>query len=246
MFITSLEDEIGIVSINRPDSRNALNRSMWQGVTELIGELEAKGARTIIFCGEGEVFGAGADLGELKAIAALDQAETIWGAIAGALEAIAGAKAVTIAAVHGACLGGGCLLATACDFRYASTKASFGIPIARLGIILDDRTIARLARLIGEAMVKELLFTARVLASDEALKIGLVTDVKDMSREALITYCRAKALETNQNSRQSIEAAKASLKRISRGNFENNEAEVCASYVSSEFRHRIKQFFQEN
>lgn len=246
MFISSLDGEIGIVSINRPDARNALNRAMWQALTETISELEGAGARAIVFCGEGDVFGAGADLAELKAITSLAEAEAIWGAIASALEAIAKARAVTIAAVHGACLGGGCLLASACDFRYASTKASFGIPVARLGIILDDRTIARLVRLVGQAKAKEMLFTASVVNSEEALRIGLVSDVKDMTREALVKYCRTRALEITANSRQSIEAAKASLNRINQGNFENNEAEVCRSYVSDEFRARISEFFQEN
>jgi enoyl-CoA hydratase len=129
----------------------------------------------VVWGGE-RVFAAGADISEFGGPT---EARTIGGLFLEALNAVADIPRATIAAVSTFALGGGCELALACDFRLASTKAKFGQPEILLGIIPGGGGTQRLARLVGPARAKDLVFSGRQVGADEALAMGLVDEVVD-------------------------------------------------------------------
>lgn len=171
-----LEGAVGLATIDRPERRNALNAELCD---ELRGRLESNvGLRSIVIAGSGEkAFCAGADLGRRAAdVGGLEHGggDTFRPAFDRLLDAIVAYPAPVIASVNGAALGAGLQLAVVCDLRVATPAATFGIPAARLGILLSAVNVARLATLVGQAMARDLLLTARVLDVNEAEQVGLV------------------------------------------------------------------------
>jgi len=168
---------IGIVKINRPEALNALNATVLEELSDIFGRIDADDSLGIaILTGEGRAFVAGADIAAMKEMSALEgRAFMIKGqAVMQKIETIS--KPV-IAAVNGFALGGGCELAMACDFRFASEKAKFGQPEVNLGIIPGFGGTQRLPRLVGKGMAKMLIFSAEMIGADEAKAIGLVEKV---------------------------------------------------------------------
>ncbi|MEZ4536799.1 MAG: enoyl-CoA hydratase/isomerase family protein [Cyanobacteriota/Melainabacteria group bacterium] len=185
-----LKDDTGLMTIVRPAFKNAISTEMWQAIPELLSILYTKGARSVIIRGSDSCFAAGADLQELKAIDSYQSAFKFWNSIKETLDFVHSFNIPTIALIEGPCLGGGCLLATACDIRLANFESSFAIPIARFGIVLDDETVARLVGLVGPAMAAELLFSGDTCypVVEEALAIGLINrrlPAKDLEPKAL-------------------------------------------------------------
>jgi enoyl-CoA hydratase len=172
------DDTVVTLTLNRPEKLNALN-------AELLGELAAAinalptdaSVRCVIMTGAGEkAFAAGADIAamsEMTPVQAKHFADVGHG-IGRALEQLA---VPVIAAVNGFALGGGCELALACDFIYASDRARLGQPEVNLGVIPGFGGTQRLARRVGEARARELCMTGDTLTADEALRIGLVNAV---------------------------------------------------------------------
>lgn len=151
--------------------------------TALLGELEAAALAlsddppgAVVVTGSDRMFAAGADIGEFGGP---DEAAVVGRAFRGALDAVAAIPRATIAAVSGFALGGGCELALACDLRLCAASARFGQPEVLLGIVPGGGATQRLARLVGPARAKELIFSGRQVAADEAQRIGLVDRVVD-------------------------------------------------------------------
>jgi enoyl-CoA hydratase len=173
-----VRDGIGIVTVQRPQVLNALNR---QAVAELgqafLGLRDDPGVRGVILTGSGEkAFVAGADIGEIHA---LDTQSGREFALAGqrVFSLIEGLGKPVVAAVNGFALGGGCELALACTLRLASPNAKLGQPEVKLGVIPGFGGTQRLPRLIGPAAALDLLLTGRTVSADEALALGLVQRV---------------------------------------------------------------------
>ncbi len=171
---------VGIVTLARPDAHNALGLGGWRRLAALFSEAaDDPTLRAMVVRGSGDrAFGAGADIHEfprlrMSAGAAIDYNE----AIAAALMSVMNVPIPVIAMVHGLAVGGGCELAAACDIRIAAAGAQFGIPIGRLGVTLGYVEAAALARLIGPAELKYLLFSGRLISAGDALRIGLVQRV---------------------------------------------------------------------
>ncbi|WP_405434789.1 enoyl-CoA hydratase/isomerase family protein [Micromonospora sp. NBC_00617] len=165
---------VATVVIHNPARRNAMTAAMWRQLPELLDRLEPDpDVRALVLTGAGDAFCAGADLGDLAEL--LDAGDASI-AVA-AEERLAGFAKPTIAAIRGACVGGGAQLAVACDLRIASDDARFGVPPARLGLVYPAPTTRRLARLVGPSAAKHLLFTAELIDADRALRIGLVDEV---------------------------------------------------------------------
>jgi len=166
---------------------NALSTALLERIGELAQELMLDPARAVVITGGSRLFAAGADISEFAAdpdpaserfaIAAPAQVARVGGAFLDALNAVAGISCPTIASVSGFALGGGCELALACDLRIASTRAVFGQPEILLGIIPGGGGTQRLARLLGPARAKDMIFSGRQVRADEALAIGLVDRV---------------------------------------------------------------------
>jgi enoyl-CoA hydratase len=172
------DDHVAAVTLNRPDKLNALNEELLQELASVVHELSRDATvRCAVLTGAGDkAFAAGADIAamsEMTAVRAKQFAE-MGHAIGHAIET---APFPFVAAVNGFALGGGCELALACDFIYASDKAKLGQPEVNLGVIPGFGGTQRLARRVGEARARELCMTGDMVAADEALRIGLVNAV---------------------------------------------------------------------
>jgi enoyl-CoA hydratase len=169
---------IATITLNRPEKLNAINAELLADLSAAVHELDADpGVRVAILTGAGEkAFAAGADI---AAMSEMPPAEARRFAEAGHAvgAAIEEAHFPVIAAVNGFALGGGCELALACDFIYASDKAKFGQPEVNLAVVPGFGGTQRLARRVGIGRARELCYTGDVVAADEALRIGLVNAV---------------------------------------------------------------------
>ena len=139
---------------------------------------ERRDVSAVVVYGGEKVFAAGADIKEMQTMSYADMVERS-GALQSAFTAVARIPKPTVAAVTGYALGGGCELALACDFRVVGDNAKLGQPEILLGLIPGAGGTQRLARLVGPARAKDLIFTGRFVAADEALRIGLVDEVVD-------------------------------------------------------------------
>ncbi len=173
------EGGIAILCLNRPDQRNALNRSMWAALPDLIERADRDlSISAIVLTGAGGTFAAGADISEFD-IVYRDEASTLdyQDGVERAMVAFETASKPVIAAIEGACVGGGCGLALACDMRIAGANARLGITPAKLGLVYGPRDIRRLVNAVGLSMAKDILFTGRLIDAPDALTIGLVDRV---------------------------------------------------------------------
>src|SRR6185369_7214481 len=160
---------VAIVTINRPDKLNALNIPTRNEILEAFDELEKDtDVRVVVITGAGEkAFIAGADISEFAGMTAVKQRAVMKGRRA--FDAVEDFPKPVIAMINGFCLGGGCELALACDIRVASTKAKFGQPEIKLGIIPGGGGTQRLTRIIGEGKAMELILTGDFISAEEAL-----------------------------------------------------------------------------
>ena len=170
---------VAVVTLNRPARRNAVSLAMWRALRSTFDGLSDDPAvRLVILTGAGGHFCAGADISEFAAVrgdaAAGAAYEEAVDACYGALGALG---KPTVAAVSGYCVGGGCALAMACDFRVADRTARFGIPAARLGVVYTVRECRLLLALVGLTAAKRILFGGEILGVDEAARVGLVDAV---------------------------------------------------------------------
>jgi enoyl-CoA hydratase len=178
-LLTDLKGNVAILRFNRPLSRNPLSLATLNELKDSFSRIMAdSNVEAIIFTGTDDVFASGADIRELTTLepsTALEFSRTGQELF----QTIANAPQRTIAAINGYCMGGALDLALACDIRIASANAIFAHPGARLGIITGWGGTQRLPRLIGKARALEFFATARRLSSQEALEIGLITQIYD-------------------------------------------------------------------
>ena len=173
-----VEEGIATIRLDRPPM-NALNAEIQAALGQACAEVAADPdvAAVIVYGGE-KVFAAGADIKEMADMSYADMAEHS-GLLQDFTRALARIPKPTVAAITGYALGGGCEVALACDFRVAAKKAKLGQPEILLGIIPGAGGTQRLARLVGPAKAKDLVFSGRFVSADEALAIGLVDEVID-------------------------------------------------------------------
>ncbi|HUR76373.1 MAG TPA: enoyl-CoA hydratase-related protein [Acidimicrobiales bacterium] len=167
------EGGVAVVRLDRP-RMNALSTQLLEELLDAAGELTEDPPGAVVIWGGERIFAAGAEISEFDGP---EEASVIGGKFRAALDAVAAIPRATIAAVTGYALGGGCELALACDFRVAADNAKFGQPEILLGIIPGGGGTQRLARLIGPAKAKDLIFTGRQVGAEEALRIGLADRV---------------------------------------------------------------------
>ncbi|MFG3259673.1 enoyl-CoA hydratase/isomerase family protein [Streptomyces sp. NPDC048172] len=174
---TARADGIATVTLHHPAKRNAMTPAMWRRLPRLLEELAADDTvRVLVLTGAEGTFCAGADIGTLRATADGDAAREQQGLAVAAEEALAAFPKPTLAAVRGHCVGGGCQLAVACDLRFASEDALFGITPAKLGIVYAASSTERLVRLVGPATAKYLLFSGELIDAGRALRTGLADE----------------------------------------------------------------------
>lgn len=167
---TSSDGAVAFLTLNRPEARNALSIEMCDAIVDALESIDVlPEVSALVVRGAGSVFCSGADFAAVSGPGGVD----FLPAFERMLEATARHRLPTIAAIHGAALGGGFQLATACDFRIAGSDARVGIPSARLGILVNFENVRRLVLLAGVATAKEVLMTGRMYSGDEAVEARL-------------------------------------------------------------------------
>ena len=193
--VLDLGDHVLQVVINRPEKRNAMNAAFWRECRECFTQIAADGeCRAVVVSGNGKMFTAGIDIfgmdlgnaggGKDVGRKAFHLRDTVL-MLQDAFSAIERCPQPVLAAVHGACIGGGIDMISACDMRYCSEECWFSIKEVDIGLAADVGTLQRLPKILGnEGIVKELAYTARRFEAAEAHKMGLITRV--YTKDALI------------------------------------------------------------
>lgn len=179
-LLYEVRDGVAYVTFNRPQARNALTFAMYERLAEVCGLAdEDRSIRAMLLTGAGDkAFAAGTDISQFRAFDKPQDALDYEARIDRVLGALERCRVPTIAAIQGACTGGGAGIAVCCDLRIAAPNARFGFPVARtLGNCLSSGNYARLSALLGPARVKDMIFRARLVEAPEALAIGLVSEV---------------------------------------------------------------------
>jgi enoyl-CoA hydratase/carnithine racemase len=232
-----------VVTFNRPEARNAMTFAMYEALYEHCAEVdEDEGVRALVLRGAGgKAFVAGTDISQFRAFKssrdALEYEETI-DRIVGRLERV---SKPTIALVDGYAVGGGLAIAAACDLRICTPAAQFGLPIARtLGNCLSMENYARLVALVGPARVKDIVFTARMVGAEEALQIGLATEVVPDAEvdDRVAQLCERLAGHAPITMRVTKEA----LRRLRSAGLPDGEDLVLEAYMSDDFRRAVEAF----
>ena len=179
-FLLDREGQTAILTINREAQRNSMSLEMWEAFPRYMKELDSDASvRVIVLTGSGEkAFASGADISEFDSKRTGRDAATLYHhAVEATMASLEASCKPVIAMVNGFAIGGGCELAVACDVRIAAESASFGIPSAKLGLVVSLSDTKRLVDLVGPAIAKEMLMTGRRLSAHEALGVGLVNRV---------------------------------------------------------------------
>lgn len=206
------DGKVGIIYISRPKALNALNSDTLKELDYVIDEIaNDDNIFAVILTGAGEKsFVAGADITEMKDLN-VTQGRSFGILGNKVFRKLENLEKPVIAAVNGFALGGGCELAMACDIRIASTKAKFGQPEVGLGITPGFGGTQRLARIVGTGMAKEMIFTAKIIRADEALRIGLVNSVHEP--EALMEEAKKLASAIASQAPLAVKYAKTAINR---------------------------------
>jgi len=215
-ILVTTQDSVGVVSLNRPEVRNAVTLGMWRELADIFSSLARDDAvRAIILTGSGADFCVGADVTEFGHIREnRDQSAAYEVSVDACSAAIANVSKPVIAAMSGYCLGGGCHLALACDFRFADHTAKLGIPSAKLSIVYGVNSVQRLLAIVGIANAKRMLYSGERYDAARAQSIGLVDEISDDAVSAALAFAGTLA----SNAPLSIAGAKFMLNGLSAGN----------------------------
>lgn len=235
-FIKAWRDgQVGHVMFDRPERRNALNRDMWAALPGLIEALDNDTeTRVLVLKGSGsEAFAAGADIGEFAAGRSNpDQARDYEALNGKAFAALRNTAKPVIAMIQGFCIGGGLALALAADLRLAADTAVFSLPPARLGLAYPIEGLRDLLHAVSPAFAKEMLFTARRVTADEALRAGLVHRV--FAADRLASETEALCTEIASNAPLTITASKRAIDSLAGRQVKDDPAALAALCFASE------------
>ena len=211
----AVEGATASLTFNRPEARNAMTWDMYEALVEAcdrVDDMEA--VRVFVLRGEGgKAFIAGTDISQFTGFASRDDAIAYERRIDSVIDRLERVSAATIAQVQGVAAGGGCAIALACDLRVCTPDAQFGIPVARtLGNCLSAANYARLLDMIGPSLVKDLLFTGRLVDATEAASLGLVARMADPS--TIDDAVRELTATIVANAPLTIRATKEAVRRI--------------------------------
>ena len=224
--------DVAWIVLDRPAARNALSFAMWDRLGAIALELKADStARAAIIAGGPEAFAAGADIAEFTHFAGAADGFAYEARVEAVLRALEDLDVPVIAALAGACTGGGVFLASACDLRIAAPNLRAGVPIARtLGNVTTSANVRRLAALIGLGRVKEWFLTARLLDAPAALA----------------ARAQALAVELSGFAPRTLRATKELYRRSLRGADTEDDRDILEScYASEDFREGVAAFFEK-
>jgi enoyl-CoA hydratase/carnithine racemase len=236
---------IARITFNRPEARNALTFSMYEALASACEAINAdRSIKVAILSGAGDkAFAAGTDISAFRDFKTPEDALNYEAFMDRVLAAIETCRVPTIAAISGACTGGGAAIAACCDLRIATKDMKFGFPIARtLGNCLSMSNLARLSALIGPARVKDVIFTARLIEAQEALQIGLVTELVSDKSE-LDARSAALAQHIASYAPLTLRATKEGLRRLQHHNLKETDKDlILMCYMSEDFREGMDAF----
>ncbi len=233
--------DTGVITFNRPQARNALTFSMYERLGALCADPPA-GLRSLVVTGAGgAAFAAGTDISQFREFSTPDHAVEYEATMDRVLGAVESCPLPTIAAIAGACTGGGAAIASACDLRIATSDMKFGFPIARtLGNCLSAANLGRLGALIGPGRVREMIFLSRLVGAEEAMRIGLVTEILD-SFESLASRAFELAERLAEQAPLTLRATKEIQRRMARVEIEDRDW-IVRCYTSEDFREGLDAF----
>ena len=232
------------VTLNRPETRNALTFEMYEELASICAKVPTDGTvKAIVVSGAGgKAFAAGTDMTQFRAFETEQDALDYEAEITRVLTAVDQCPVPTIAAVHGACTGGGASIAAACDIRITSAQLKFGFPIARtLGNCLNAGNLARLSELLGAGRVREMIFTARLMGADEALACGLVSEVLP-DEDALMERADVLAQHLAKMAPLTLRATKEAMRRNREALAVEDADLIAMCYMSNDFKHGLEAF----
>jgi enoyl-CoA hydratase/carnithine racemase len=244
-ILFDIRDGIGRVIFNRPQARNAFTFEMYERLAEICGDAnDNRAIKVLVFTGAGDkAFASGTDINQFRAFSTPQDAidyEARNDRVLGVLERC---RVPTIAAIAGVCTGGGAAIAACCDLRIGTKTARFGFPIARtLGNCLSMANYGRLAALLGPARVKDIIFTARLVEAQEALSLGLLSEVvEDVA--ALQKRADELAALLASHAPLTMRATKEALRRL-QPSLPADEGEdlILMCYMSKDFREGLDAF----
>ncbi|MCW2079642.1 UNVERIFIED_ORG: enoyl-CoA hydratase/carnithine racemase [Bradyrhizobium japonicum] len=247
-LLYSVTDGIARITFNRPQARNAMTFAMYDRMAEICQEINAdRSIKALILTGAGDkAFASGTDISQFRAFKTAQDALDYEARIDRVLGTLEQCRVPVIAAIAGACTGGGAGIAACCDLRIGTETTRMGFPIARtLGNCLSMSNISRVVALVGPARTKDMIFKARLVEAPEALALGLlneiVPDVETLQRRADET---AKLVASH--APLTLEATKEAVRRIRRTlSREEGEDLILKAYMSEDFREGMDAFLNK-
>ncbi|MBY0333294.1 MAG: enoyl-CoA hydratase/isomerase family protein [Acetobacteraceae bacterium] len=244
-LLYEVRDGVGFATLNRPQARNALTFPMYERLRVLAGEIaDDPGVRALVITGAGEkAFAAGTDISQFTEFHTAEDALAYEHRIDTVLSALEACPKPTIAAIAGACTGGGAAIAAVCDIRLGAANLRYGFPIAKtLGNCLSMANYARLTALLGPARVIELVYSARLIEAAEAQAIGLVSEVLP-DHAALQHRAEALARTLAGHAPLTLRATKEAMRRLrAAARAVEGDDLVAMCFTSADFREGVESF----
>lgn len=246
--IFEINGAVATLTFNRPAARNALTWAMYEGLTHACDRIdEEHNVRVFVLRGAGDhAFAAGTDIRQFADFRDAEDGIRYEARIDSVLDRLARVGVPTIAQVQGVAAGGGCAIALTCDLRICTPRATFGVPIARtLGNCLSAATCARLISLIGPSVLKDLLFTGRMMQSQEAQSLGLVSRL--VPEHDLDGAVKETCATISENAPLTLRATKEILRRLgsvpANSDLDTDQIRLC--YGSGDFREGVASFLEK-
>jgi enoyl-CoA hydratase/carnithine racemase len=230
------EPPLARIVLHRPERRNAMSAAMWRDLAQLCADVEKRAdVEAVIVEGVGGHFCSGADVAEFDEVFAdVPSARTYLGAIEHALQTLSRLDRPTLAKIEGSAVGGGLAIALACDLRFAAEDAHLAVPPAKLGLLYGPVETRLLVEAIGPSAAKDLLFSARTVAPQEAVQIGLINRCLPAATLAEVAHNQARTW--SRLSQGSIRGAKRAVRAVSEARFDELRALVETAALSEDFR----------
>jgi methylglutaconyl-CoA hydratase len=247
-LIPGIQDRLAVVTLNRPEKRNAISFQLVDDLLSVLDEIEKSAAQVVILTGAGKAFCAGMDLDELKSLAGKTHEENVEDSalMARLFRRIYEFPKPTIAAVNGAAIAGGTGLATMCDFTLAVPEAKFGYTEVRIGFV-PAIVSSILVWQVGHKIARDLLLSGRLFDAAEAYRLGLVNEI--VTSENLMARARELAAQLMENSPSSMLATKRLINGFISAQLDGQIAEAIEDNArirtTADFREGINSFLEK-
>jgi enoyl-CoA hydratase len=240
-----IENGIGVVTFNRPQQRNALTFGMYERLGQICRDTKlGDPVKVIVVTGAGDkAFAAGTDIAQFRSFTTGAQGVDYEAKMAHEFTSIEACRVPVIAAISGACTGGGAAIAACCDIRVATADMKYGFPIARtLGNCLSAASLSKLVSIVGAPRIADMLLTTRLIESPEALASGLVTYVLP-DHASMMAHAMMLATRITEQAPLTMNITKELLRRLrTEGSGLDDRDQVARAYGSADFREGLDAF----